>query len=226
MGKPMAQILTFGPKSGEQIALISVRQDTSRTAGGWNTTSQAGETQATRKVSYLLAAQGTPYVAGAGLRREAKVEDLDHRPRPAAVAEGTDSAAWRTSSTAVRPSEVAGGEADEVAFDRAAMFPFEAAPARLHDDPVALAQAPQIAASRSLGAIFTSKRTELCAALQRLSPSPACLGLGFRVQRSGPGRSDADLTGTWQGAQICDGLIGGEFAHFVVDNPLLVVQDG
>ena len=39
--------------------------------------------------------------------------------------------------------------------------------------------------------------------------------------------SDVDLTGTWQGAQICDDLIGGKFDHFViVDNPLLVVQDG
>ncbi len=39
--------------------------------------------------------------------------------------------------------------------------------------------------------------------------------------------SEVDLTGTWQGAQICDDLIGGEFDHFViVDNPLLVVQDG
>jgi hypothetical protein len=39
--------------------------------------------------------------------------------------------------------------------------------------------------------------------------------------------SDVDLTGTWQGAQICDDLVGGKFDHFViVDNPLLVVQDG
>ena len=39
--------------------------------------------------------------------------------------------------------------------------------------------------------------------------------------------SDVDLTGTWEGAQICDELIGGEFDNFVVvDNPLLVVQDG
>jgi hypothetical protein len=29
-----------------------------------------GETQATRKVSYLLAAQGTPYVVGAGIYDE------------------------------------------------------------------------------------------------------------------------------------------------------------
>ena len=39
--------------------------------------------------------------------------------------------------------------------------------------------------------------------------------------------SGVDLTGTWEGAQICEELIGGEFSNFVVvDNPLLVVQDG
>jgi hypothetical protein len=39
--------------------------------------------------------------------------------------------------------------------------------------------------------------------------------------------SEVDLTGTWQGAQICDELIGGKFVNFVtVDSPLLVVQDG
>jgi hypothetical protein len=39
--------------------------------------------------------------------------------------------------------------------------------------------------------------------------------------------SEVDLTGTWEGAQICEGLIGGEFSDFVVvDNPLLVIQDG
>jgi hypothetical protein len=38
--------------------------------------------------------------------------------------------------------------------------------------------------------------------------------------------SEIDLTGTWQGAQICDELIGGEFVNFVVvDSPLLVIQD-
>ncbi len=79
MGKPMAQILTFGPKSGEQIAAdlcAAGRQP----HGGWVEYNfpKPGETQAMRKVSYLLAAQGTPYVAGAGLYDEkAKVEDLD-----------------------------------------------------------------------------------------------------------------------------------------------------
>jgi hypothetical protein len=39
--------------------------------------------------------------------------------------------------------------------------------------------------------------------------------------------SEVDLTGTWEGAQICDDLIGGEFTDFViVDNVLRVVQDG
>jgi hypothetical protein len=39
--------------------------------------------------------------------------------------------------------------------------------------------------------------------------------------------SEIDLTGTWEGAQICDELIGGEFVNFViVENLLLVIQDG
>jgi hypothetical protein len=38
---------------------------------------------------------------------------------------------------------------------------------------------------------------------------------------------EVDLTGTWEGAQICEELIGGEFVNsVVVDSPLLVVQDG
>ena len=76
---PLAQDLTFGPKSGEQIAAdfcTAGRQP----HGGWVEYNfpKPGETQATRKVSYLLAAQGTPYVAGAGLYDEkAKIADLD-----------------------------------------------------------------------------------------------------------------------------------------------------
>jgi cytochrome c len=76
---PLAQDLTFGPKSGEQIAAdfcAAGRQ----LHGGWVEYNfpKPGKTQATRKVSYLLAAQGTPYVVGAGLyNEEAKVEDLD-----------------------------------------------------------------------------------------------------------------------------------------------------
>ena len=39
--------------------------------------------------------------------------------------------------------------------------------------------------------------------------------------------SEVDLTGTWEGAQICDDLIEGEFANFVDDDHrLLIVQDG
>jgi hypothetical protein len=38
--------------------------------------------------------------------------------------------------------------------------------------------------------------------------------------------SEVDLTGTWEGAQICEDLIGGAFNNFVVvDNTLLVIQD-
>ena len=36
-----------------------------------------------------------------------------------------------------------------------------------------------------------------------------------------------DLTGTWQGAQVCDDFAGGEFLNFtLVNDQLLVVQDG
>jgi cytochrome c len=78
-GTPTAQVLTFGPKSGEQIAAdfcAAARQP----HGGWVEYNfpKPGETQAVRKVSYLLAAQGTPYVVGAGIYDDkAKVEDLD-----------------------------------------------------------------------------------------------------------------------------------------------------
>ena len=79
MGKPTTQIATFGPKSGEQIAAdfcTAGRQP----HGGWVEYNfpKPGEMQAARKVSYLLAALGTPYVVGAGLYDEkAKIEDLD-----------------------------------------------------------------------------------------------------------------------------------------------------
>jgi cytochrome c len=78
-GKPTAQIVTFGPKSGEQIAAdfcTAGRQP----HGGWVEYNfpKPGETEVMRKVSYVLAAQGTPYVVGAGLYDEkAKIEDLD-----------------------------------------------------------------------------------------------------------------------------------------------------
>jgi cytochrome c len=78
-GKPTAQIVTFGPKPGEQIAADMCAAG-GRPHGGWVAYDfpKPGETQATRKVSYLLAAPGTPYVVGAGIYDEkAKVEDLD-----------------------------------------------------------------------------------------------------------------------------------------------------
>jgi cytochrome c len=78
-GKPVAQTAIYGPKSGEQLAAefcAAARQP----HGGWLEYNfpKPGETQAVRKVSYMLAVQGTPYVVGAGLYDEnAKVEDLD-----------------------------------------------------------------------------------------------------------------------------------------------------
>ena len=78
-GKPTAQIATFGPKSGEQIAAdfcTAGRQP----HGGWVEYNfpKPGETQATRKVSYVLGVEGTPYVVSAGLYdEEATVADLD-----------------------------------------------------------------------------------------------------------------------------------------------------
>ena len=78
-GKPTAQIATFGPKSGEQIAAdfcTAGRQP----HGGWVEYNfpKPGETQATRKVSYVLRVEGTPYVVSAGLYdEEATVADLD-----------------------------------------------------------------------------------------------------------------------------------------------------
>jgi hypothetical protein len=39
--------------------------------------------------------------------------------------------------------------------------------------------------------------------------------------------SEVDLTGTWEGAQICEELIGGEFVNFVAaEDQVLVIQDG
>jgi signal transduction histidine kinase len=75
---PLAQIVTFGPKLGKQIA-ADFCTAAGQPHGGWVEYNfpQPGETQATRKVSYVLAAQGTPYVVGAGIYdEEAKLEDL------------------------------------------------------------------------------------------------------------------------------------------------------
>ena len=78
-GKPTAKILTFGPKPGEQIGADFCTAG-GQPHGGWVEYNfpKPGQKEATRKVSYLLAAPGTPYVVGAGIYDEkAKVEDLD-----------------------------------------------------------------------------------------------------------------------------------------------------
>jgi methyl-accepting chemotaxis protein len=78
-GKPLAQTLTFGPKPGEQLAADFCTEG-QKPSGGWVAYDfpKPGGTQPERKVSYLLAAQGTPYVVGAGVYdATAKVEDLD-----------------------------------------------------------------------------------------------------------------------------------------------------
>ena len=78
-GKLIAQVVTFGPRSGEQIGADFCAAGR-KPHGGWVEYNfpKAGGTQPERKVSYLLAAQGTPYVAGAGVYDPtAKVEDLD-----------------------------------------------------------------------------------------------------------------------------------------------------
>jgi hypothetical protein len=75
----LAQDLTFGPKPGEQIAADFCTAG-QQSHGGWVEYNfpKPGETQATRKVSYLLAVEGTPYLVGAGLYDEnAKIADLD-----------------------------------------------------------------------------------------------------------------------------------------------------
>jgi cytochrome c len=77
-GKPTAQVVTFGPKSGEQIAADFCTAG-QQPQGGWVEYNfpKPGETKAVRKVSYVLAAQGTPYVVSAGIYDEkAKLEDL------------------------------------------------------------------------------------------------------------------------------------------------------
>jgi hypothetical protein len=38
--------------------------------------------------------------------------------------------------------------------------------------------------------------------------------------------SEVDLTGTWEGVQVCDDLIEGEFANFVADDRVEITQDG
>ncbi len=78
-GKPIAQVVTYGPKPDEQIG-ADFCAAAQKPHGGWVEYNfpKAGTTQPERKVSYLLAAQGTPYAAGAGVYDPtAKVEVLD-----------------------------------------------------------------------------------------------------------------------------------------------------
>ncbi len=78
-GRPLAETLTFGPRPGERIA-ADLCAAGRRPHGGWVEYDfpRPGETQAERKVSYCLAARGTPYVVVAGVYDPtAKVEDLD-----------------------------------------------------------------------------------------------------------------------------------------------------
>ena len=78
-GQPVAQALTFGPKPGEQLAADFCTEG-QKPHGGWVEYDfpKPGGTQPERKVSYLLAVRGTPYVVGAGVYEPtAKIEDLD-----------------------------------------------------------------------------------------------------------------------------------------------------
>src|SRR5690348_10702384 len=66
-GKPLAQVVTYGPKPGEQLAadFCAVGK---KPHGGWleyNFPKAGWWAQPERKVSYLLMAQGTPYIVGA-----------------------------------------------------------------------------------------------------------------------------------------------------------------
>ena len=78
-GQPTAQTLKFGPKPGEQLGTDFCTEGR-KSHGGWVEYNfpKAGGTQPERKVSYLWAAQGTPYVAGAGIYDPtATIEVLD-----------------------------------------------------------------------------------------------------------------------------------------------------
>ncbi len=78
-GKPLAQVLAFGPRPGEQMATDNCAAGR-KPHGGWGEYNfpKPGGTQPERKVSYFLAVQGTPYVVGAGIYdATTKVEDLE-----------------------------------------------------------------------------------------------------------------------------------------------------
>jgi cytochrome c len=79
VGKPQAQNVTFGPRPGEQLATDFCTEGR-KPHGGWVEFNfpKAGGTQPERKVTYFLTAQGTPYVAAAGVYdATAKVADLE-----------------------------------------------------------------------------------------------------------------------------------------------------
>src|SRR4029450_6048266 len=73
-----------------------------------------------------------------------------------------------------------------------------------------------------LGEKRTMRRTSKAFALSSML-GPLAFGSGALAQDG----SEVDLTGTWEGTQVCDDLIGGEFVNFG-DNEhrLLIVQDG
>ena len=78
-GQAAAQTLKYGPRPGEQLGADYCTQGR-KPHGGWVEYNfpKAGATQPERKVSYFLAAQGTPYVAGAGVYDATpKIEDLE-----------------------------------------------------------------------------------------------------------------------------------------------------
>jgi signal transduction histidine kinase len=78
-GQAAAQTLKYGPRPGEQLGADYCTQGR-KPHGGWVEYNfpKAGGTRPERKVSYFLAAQGTPYVAGAGVYdATTKVEDLE-----------------------------------------------------------------------------------------------------------------------------------------------------
>ena len=78
-GQAAAQTLKYGPRPGEQLGADYCTQGR-KPHGGWVEYNfpKAGGTQPERKVSYVLAAQGTPYGAGAGVYdATTKIEDLE-----------------------------------------------------------------------------------------------------------------------------------------------------
>ena len=79
IGQPVAQIVTFGPKPGEQLAADFCAAG-QKPEGGWVEYNfpKLGGAQPGRKVSYLLSSPGAPYVVGAGIYDQtATIEELD-----------------------------------------------------------------------------------------------------------------------------------------------------